>query len=66
MRVIRKRCLICLGWFSPFAHAEHCPFCGAYQVGSKHYSLNFAASKLIELVSVCHVPLALRNNYYNK
>jgi len=66
MRIKRLRCVVCLGWYSPDAHSGHCPFCGAYRIGAKHYALDLAGERMRELVSGVHVPLVLRHNYYTK
>jgi len=66
MKLIRIRCLVCLAWHSPIAHKNHCPFCGAYRVGRKHYAMSAACDTLRELVSGVHMPLALRHNYFTR
>jgi hypothetical protein len=66
MKVIRKRCEICLAWYSPTAHMNHCPFCGAFKSGHKHYAMSADGNKVRELFSAVHVPLALRHNYFTK
>jgi len=67
MKLIRRRCLICLAWYGVRGEmGKHCPFCGAYPQGGKHYSLDFFAVKIREFWSVCHTPLALRHNYYSR
>jgi len=65
--MIRLRiCLICLAWYKPDAHAEHCPNCGAMPVkfpDGKHTHVRYSESlnKLIEVVRPAdYIPLALR------
>jgi len=65
MRLKFRRCLICLGWYSPNAHCAHCPNCGAYPIGHKHFAISADGSVARELRSVVHQPLALRAAYYN-
>jgi len=33
MKIIYKRCRICLTWFRPQAHHNHCDYCGARDMG---------------------------------
>lgn len=66
MKLTFKRCLICLGWYSPKAHCGHCPNCGAYPIGAKHFAISLAGECVRELRSAAHMPIALRANYYNR
>jgi len=62
MKLKFARCLICLSWYSPNAHHEHCPYCGAYPLkGNRHCAFSLAGDKLRELISGVYIPIALRS-----
>lgn len=50
MKILLLRCAICDHWFSPHAHAEHCPACGSFAtpVGRKRYTMH--VNRLVEIV----------------
>ena len=73
MRLIYRRCLICLAWYSPIART-HCAHCGSFPIARKAgvdgqpklHGVRGSDQKFRSIKSVCGMPLALRAAYYSK
>jgi len=63
MKLLSIRCRICLAWRRINVKRNHCPYCGAMPVAHTHYAMTADGTRVRELVSAVHVPLAVRNIY---
>lgn len=56
MKIILRRCHICLAWYRPQAHNYHCGYCGAIPISHVyHLRYNDTLDKLVPLVRSAHL-----------